>query len=374
MKRLINKFRDALEREYEIPLPKKPGVKKPTQHIPSPQQQTQRPGYVNPFKHQQDLEQQRLQARIAENQRRIEDVKKAALAKLHPPTKPVQPRQQTPPPTPAPTQQKQMKKPSIFDRKLEITIKKPTFKKPTITLPTFPKRAPTPHVPEPTKPTLHVAPPKKPEITTPIPKELPKIELPKHANQPPKVAPKKPTITLPKIPRPHMQIKPKKKHGYVFAVVVGGALVIGAFASGALKNPLAPTGPTAQETAHAQQETPPAVKLAEAVGKKTDLPKEEEPVSATVSDSTKLQSQEFFQEAKNGDKILMYKKAKKAYLYRPATDEVIAIAPLEFRDTAGASTTAEDTQTPEPTTDPNAPKTSIVPEPPHGKVLVPAKY
>ena len=53
-----------------------------------------------------------------------------------------------------------------------------------------------------------------------------------------------------------------------------------------------------------------------------------EPTLVTVQDVTKLQDQEFFEKAQNGDKVLIYEQAKKAYLYRPSTNRVINVAPV----------------------------------------------
>lgn len=67
------------------------------------------------------------------------------------------------------------------------------------------------------------------------------------------------------------------------------------------------------------------------VDKQIKLPKDEEPIMATVSDKNQLQDQDFFQDAQNGDKILMYTNNKKAYLYRPSTQQVLATAPLDYQ-------------------------------------------
>jgi hypothetical protein len=60
----------------------------------------------------------------------------------------------------------------------------------------------------------------------------------------------------------------------------------------------------------------------------TVLPSGETPTVATVTDITKLKGQAFFVNAQNGDKVLIYTGAKKAYLYRPSTAKIINIAPL----------------------------------------------
>jgi hypothetical protein len=73
---------------------------------------------------------------------------------------------------------------------------------------------------------------------------------------------------------------------------------------------------------------------------------DERPTLATVSDVGKLQSQPFFANAANGDKVLIFANAKKAVLYRPEADLVIEVAPLTIsqQQVAGAATgTAEAT-------------------------------
>lgn len=59
-----------------------------------------------------------------------------------------------------------------------------------------------------------------------------------------------------------------------------------------------------------------------------DLPGDEEPTLATITDKEKLKDQDFFKNAQNGDKVLVYTTAKKAILYRPSTGRVIEFAPL----------------------------------------------
>jgi len=64
-----------------------------------------------------------------------------------------------------------------------------------------------------------------------------------------------------------------------------------------------------------------------AVGKLMELP-DEVPVLATVTDLEKLKGQPFFDEAQNGDKVLVFKTASKVILYRPSTKKIINFSNL----------------------------------------------
>ena len=64
------------------------------------------------------------------------------------------------------------------------------------------------------------------------------------------------------------------------------------------------------------------------VGKLMILPQGEEPTIATVSDKSKLTGQDFFKNAQNGDKILIYANAKLAIIYRPSINKIVNVAPL----------------------------------------------
>ena len=70
-------------------------------------------------------------------------------------------------------------------------------------------------------------------------------------------------------------------------------------------------------------------KIIDAVGKLVLLPEGETPTIATVTDASKLKSQQaFFTRAEEGDKVLIYTSALKALMYRPSENKIIEIAPL----------------------------------------------
>lgn len=68
--------------------------------------------------------------------------------------------------------------------------------------------------------------------------------------------------------------------------------------------------------------------LVDKVGRLMTLPGDEVPTIATVIDKEKLKDQSFFANAQNGDKVLVYVKAKKAILYRPNTDKIVEVGPV----------------------------------------------
>jgi hypothetical protein len=82
------------------------------------------------------------------------------------------------------------------------------------------------------------------------------------------------------------------------------------------------------------------------VSKLIELPSNEQPTIATVTDITKLKGQQFFQNAKNGDIVLIYSKANEAILYDPMMNKILVTGPLAINQTstnasvAGASTQA----------------------------------
>lgn len=66
------------------------------------------------------------------------------------------------------------------------------------------------------------------------------------------------------------------------------------------------------------------------VGQLIELPKDEQPTVATISDVNKLKDQTFFANAQNGDKVLIYSKAKKGIIYRPSTNKIIEVSAVNI--------------------------------------------
>lgn len=68
----------------------------------------------------------------------------------------------------------------------------------------------------------------------------------------------------------------------------------------------------------------------------TDLPASETPTLATVTDRSKLSEQAFFAQAENGDKVLLYRDAGRAILYRPSTGKLVNVAAIASEAVAAA--------------------------------------
>lgn len=87
--------------------------------------------------------------------------------------------------------------------------------------------------------------------------------------------------------------------------------------------------------------------LLKKVGALMDLPDGETPTVANVSDAAAAKKESaFFNNAQNGDRVLMYVKAGQAILYRPSTNKIILVAPLTFTgNNAPAATTSKTSTT-----------------------------
>lgn len=93
------------------------------------------------------------------------------------------------------------------------------------------------------------------------------------------------------------------------------------------KQNAAPIGETAAANAATAQPVTTEDMVAK-VGKLILLPSGETPTLATVSDLSKLKDQPFFANAKQGDIVLLYATARKAYLYDPIQNMLIEVAPI----------------------------------------------
>lgn len=67
--------------------------------------------------------------------------------------------------------------------------------------------------------------------------------------------------------------------------------------------------------------------IAEKVGSMIQLPRDETPTIATVTDMTLLRDRPLFAHAKRGDKVLIYSASKKVVLYRESIGKIIEMGP-----------------------------------------------
>lgn len=69
-------------------------------------------------------------------------------------------------------------------------------------------------------------------------------------------------------------------------------------------------------------------KLVKKLQKHIITPTDETPTVATITDTDKLKSQPFFDDAQNGDKIIIFSKAHKVMVYRESVDLLVNVGPL----------------------------------------------
>ncbi len=165
-------------------------------------------------------------------------------------------------------------------------------------------------------------------------------------NQP--VTPDTPKSNIPKIisshggkPNTHLVIE-------IVLVLLVVILAIWAMSLSSKNSQLKTDNSNLQNKVNQQQANPQAIiqkqtdDLIAKVGKLMSLPTGETPTVADVSDASAAKKQSaFFNNAQNGDKVLMYVKAGEAILYRPSTNKIILVAPLTFNNasTSTSSTT-----------------------------------
>jgi hypothetical protein len=197
-----------------------------------------------------------------------------------------------------------------------------------------------------------VQPPATPTAPAPVtvaePEAPATVEAPAATEEP--AAPVTPAedVMPPKPPKEH---KPFPKVAGLTALVVVLVLAVaglGVYASGLssknkqLESKVAKLNANPQLLVQKQTDD-----LIATVGKLMTLPKNETPTVANVSDAAKAKQQSaFFNNAQNGDRVLMYVKAGEAILYRPATGKIILVAPLTFNNSTAATTSSTTTSTP----------------------------
>lgn len=81
------------------------------------------------------------------------------------------------------------------------------------------------------------------------------------------------------------------------------------------------------------------------VGQLVVLPTDETPSIATVADATKLKQQSTgFENAQNGDKLLIYTQAKQIIVYRPSSKKVVSIVQITLGQTTPTTGTTQKKQ------------------------------
>ena len=83
-----------------------------------------------------------------------------------------------------------------------------------------------------------------------------------------------------------------------------------------------------------------ATQILHQVGNLIQLPQNETPTMATINDAASVkQGQPFLANAENGDILIVYQNAGEALLYRPSTNKLIAVGPVNNSPSADATAT-----------------------------------
>lgn len=83
-----------------------------------------------------------------------------------------------------------------------------------------------------------------------------------------------------------------------------------------------------------------SARVIKGVGQLYLLPTDEEPTVAQIQDKTKLENQDFFKQAQNGDYLLLYKKNKLAIVYRENVRKLVTVGPINLDQNAANPTPA----------------------------------
>lgn len=83
-------------------------------------------------------------------------------------------------------------------------------------------------------------------------------------------------------------------------------------------------------------------KITTEISKFMRLPDNEQPTVLTVNNVDQLKKQQqFFEHAKDGDKVLIYQQNRRAILYRPTDKKVIEVTPIAFNDQQNTQTSQQ---------------------------------
>ena len=129
---------------------------------------------------------------------------------------------------------------------------------------------------------------------------------------------------------------PKKNSPTLIAafVATGLGIIGGAILFWYMYNPamVAPQQTSQQKTTSAATSsaasTTAVAEIVRRVGALMALPTDEEPTLAMVRDVATLKDQAFFKNAKNGDFVLMYAKARRAILFDSIGNRIVEVAPI----------------------------------------------
>ena len=78
-------------------------------------------------------------------------------------------------------------------------------------------------------------------------------------------------------------------------------------------------------------------KVAAEVARHVLLPTDETPALATVTDPSKLKNNPFLKQTRSGDKILIFAKWQQAVIYRPSSDRIVDIGPVDVSAPEGST-------------------------------------
>ncbi len=96
------------------------------------------------------------------------------------------------------------------------------------------------------------------------------------------------------------------------------------------------------------------------IGQFIELPSDETPTLATVTDREKLADQTFFLKAENGDKVLIYSNSGKAILYRPNTKKVIDMTTVNVAKTEALAPNTPSPEVPQETVPEKQATTAVI--------------